>query len=161
MDVSDAEMHWVAGFLEGEGTFNCSHSPIVRADQVQREPLDRLQRIVGGGSIRLKLKSNPRHSDIHSWNLCGNPAILLMKRLYPYMSPKRQQQIKTAIETAMARPGGYRNNPKLSDDDVVKIRNDTRTLKEIATAYGISVTHAANVKNRRFRKGVPDPVTEA
>jgi len=95
--VSTADIHWVAGFLEGEGSFTASHNVhgtavTISAPQVQREPLERLQRIMGGHIYR-------RGSGIHLWNLTRGAVVVgWMMTLFSLMSSKRQTQIKTALD---------------------------------------------------------------
>ncbi len=50
------DVAWAAGFIEGEGTFVCSHGRGIRVKvvQVNREPLDKLQRLFGGKIYRQK-----------------------------------------------------------------------------------------------------------
>ena len=45
------DLYWSAGFLEGEGAFmkNGTGGIVVTASQVQKEPLDRLYKLFGGG----------------------------------------------------------------------------------------------------------------
>ena len=107
------ELYWAAGFLEGEGWFGykIQHTKSnyfvgtykINAVQVQREPLERLQRLLGG-KIWLIRRQNPKHNDIWSWEQWGVNALGAMYTLYTLMSPKRQDQIKQAIEKWKARP---------------------------------------------------------
>lgn len=100
--------YWAAGFLEGEGCFTpCKGRPRINAAQVQREPLDRLQRLFGG-TIRLVRRDNPKWNDCHIWNLhIGAEDVSLL--LYPLLSSRRQAQIDKALaecrEDAAKRPG--------------------------------------------------------
>jgi hypothetical protein len=101
------DLGWIAGFLEGEGSFGLSgrnrQSPRVRAPQLQREPLDRLQRLLGG-----KIALQPPTSGtqpVHHWALDTNRSVQLMMTLYTLMSPRRQQQIAKAL-------AAWRTNPR-------------------------------------------------
>ena len=104
------DLAWAAGFMEGEGTFYCniqkgrkeghkSQAAIsVRAVQVEREPLERLQRIFPFGKLYGPYlgKSNrqPHYQfAIHSFE--GGQA--LIAALWPWLSSKRRNQAKTAI----------------------------------------------------------------
>lgn len=92
------DLAWAAGFLEGEGTFGFySHSQSIRAPQVQREPLERLQRFFGG---TVTARKNPY---LNVWTVCGPRARGVMLTLYVMMSPRRREQIKAAL-------GGHRAN---------------------------------------------------
>ncbi|MDE1840213.1 MAG: hypothetical protein KGH87_09890, partial [Thaumarchaeota archaeon] len=86
--VTVKDLYWAAGFIEGEGTFGFTHSPRVSVGQVQREPLERLQRMFGG-SIRLDGRKHP----INVWGVYGSRAAGLMMTLYPLMSTRRKGRI--------------------------------------------------------------------
>lgn len=111
------KIEWVAGFLEGEGSFQRGGSrgstPVVSVMQVQREPLERLQALFGG-SIRMWLRKNknPNHSDAARWQACGGKAAGLMMTLYPLMSPKRKEQISQALAAWRAGRGEAYNSLK-------------------------------------------------
>jgi hypothetical protein len=117
--VTDSEkLCWSAGFLEGEGTFSFYHTPRIRATQVQKEPLDRLSESFGGNvtlvSREYARNKGKKEQDSWQWTLGGTPAIILMFRLYPLMSRKRQEQISVALEDALAN-GGSKHLSVISD----------------------------------------------
>lgn len=97
--MNDIELGWVAGFLEGEGSFSGRGSGkgclTVAVSQVQREPLERLQRLFGGEIYRYNhgKNSKPTWSNFYRWTKCGKKAAEIMILLYPLMSPKRQDKI--------------------------------------------------------------------
>lgn len=92
------DLHWAAGFLEGEGSFGrgSRHGVYIVAPQVQREPLERLQRLFGG-TLRLDAKRRAGRQPIFRWRLFGVRAVGLAFTLYGLMSPRRRAQIATAI----------------------------------------------------------------
>lgn len=89
------DLEWAAGFLEGEGSFRQDgNSTIVRASQVHKPPVIRLLKMFGGRLVQYKYgKAQP------AWHWCtsGKRARGIAMTLYPLMSPKRQQQIKKAL----------------------------------------------------------------
>jgi hypothetical protein len=100
MPVDTKDIYWAAGFLEGEGTFQ---NPVgagfrIAAPQVQREPLDRLQRMFGGGIGLYGRQKRLNHSDCHTWHISGRAAAAVAMTLYVLMSPKRKAQIEGALK---------------------------------------------------------------
>lgn len=96
------DIYWAAGFIEGEGSFyfmdrrgraGVFH---VRVPQVQKEPLERLQRIFGG-SMYFRPSKNPRHSDQWVWRTIGERSAGIAMTLYAVMSPRRKEQIRVAL----------------------------------------------------------------
>lgn len=91
------DIAWAAGFLEGEGSFNCrGKTVIVTATQVQPEPMYRLQHLFGGKLYRYR-HANPKHQPFLRWHLTHRDARGLMMTIYALMSPKRRQQIQAAL----------------------------------------------------------------
>lgn len=95
------DLYWAAGFLEGEGCFTLSRAACqVTAAQVQREPLERLERLFGGSIGRYHSPSNQEsnHRPYHVWRLYGVQARGLIMTLYVLMSPKRQAAILRQLD---------------------------------------------------------------
>ena len=95
--LSDRDLGWAAGFLEGEGTFYSGHGIGVTAAQVQREPLERLQRLFGGKISRRLDHRKITHHPCHKWYTSGFRAAAIMMTVYSLMSPKRQEKIYKAL----------------------------------------------------------------
>lgn len=99
------EFYWVAGFLEGEGSFTCSRTnkiyngnsyrARITVGQKDKEPLERLQRAIGG-----KIYYSPapsRTNPIYYWQTGGKEAIGLMMTFWTLLSKRRQKQIENSI----------------------------------------------------------------
>ena len=84
---------WTAGFLEGEGCFSLNRGKyaVIDAVQQQREPLERLQKAYG--------VSIHRHSrGYYRWTITTHRAVELIRKIWPYMSPKRRVQILKVLK---------------------------------------------------------------
>jgi hypothetical protein len=99
MDIK--ELYWAAGFLEGEGSFGCWNGGargkqfVVCAEQVQREPLERLKTLFGG-SINQGSTRGGRNR-IARWRISGARARGAAMTLFTLMSLRRKEQIKTML----------------------------------------------------------------
>lgn len=104
------DLTWIAGFLEGEGSFlvGTRGSGVVCATQVQRQPLERLVELVGG-TIWLKRRSDGNRKDQHLWSMGGIRAIGLMMTLFGLMSPGRKNQIRRSLERWKSHQTSCRN----------------------------------------------------
>lgn len=92
---------WAAGFLEGEGSFGCPRtSPTVQCSQVQREPLERLQRLFGGNIYECG-RARKKWKGYHVWSVYGEQAKRVMYAILPLMSPRREGQIMVALNKAL------------------------------------------------------------
>jgi hypothetical protein len=111
--ATTCELFWAAGFIEGEGSFipGTGISPLICVPQVNREPLERLQRIFGG-SIRprpSKWQQNPQWQDQYLWRVGGCRATGIALTLYCLMSEKRQAQIRVSLALTWERRNVIRN----------------------------------------------------
>lgn len=97
-------LNWIAGFLEGEGSFVYAGTrAVVQADQVQVWPLQKLQ-VTLGGRLQTIAQKHEKWSPKTVWVIDGRHAAGLMMTLSPLMSPKRQTQIRAALSTWRAHP---------------------------------------------------------
>ncbi len=135
--MSELELGWVTGFLEGEGYFGShakSRSPCVIVSQVQREPLERLMRYTGLGTVRGPYaRQSSRQSPIHRWTSEGGRIIPpFLKTIRPMMSPRRQTQIDTAIsvyETHRLSRDAYKDLCRRSAVKQWETKNTLRAMK--------------------------------
>jgi hypothetical protein len=107
------DLAWVAGFLEGEGSFGRQYGQIY-ATQKNPECLYRLQRYFGGSIVRrVRRMSHGGISDVHDWTCYGPVAFGLMLTIYSFMSQRRKTQIRTAIEAIHDRRAAALANRKI------------------------------------------------
>lgn len=103
MSIDTRTLEWVAGFLEGEGSFTLHSSLQVSAAQVQLWPLQKLQRIFGGKIFTNKAKRADQEP-CSQWYLYGSRAAAVMMTVYVLMSPRRQAQIEAALAKWKTKP---------------------------------------------------------
>ena len=99
--ITAADINWVAGFLEGEGSFGVAYhkkrSPthmktsVASAAQKQRQPLDKLQSLVGGKVY------GPRANGMHQWRATAERARGIMMTLFGLLSPRRKRQVQKVL----------------------------------------------------------------
>lgn len=104
------DLAWVAGFLEGEGSF-CQRNARVSAVQKDPECLYRLQRWFSGTVVR-KGGTGFSVDAIHEWSCYGPTAMGLMLTIYSFMSQRRKEQIRTGLKTFQDRRAAALANRK-------------------------------------------------
>lgn len=104
MAISQRDLGWAAGFIEGEGSFD-SHgrNTAVTVSQVQRAPLEELVRVLGG-SIALHLKARGHQQALYQWRRGGPGGRGIMMTIFGLMSPRRKQQIQRVLDAWRVRP---------------------------------------------------------
>lgn len=98
------ELPWAAGFLEGDGSFgerSDRGAVRVRADQVNPEPLERLQEIFGG-SLSSRGKRTTAGNVVWRWGVAGERAEIVCDALYPYLSGEKREQINSTDRRQVA-----------------------------------------------------------
>ena len=93
-----SELAWAAGFFDGEGSTVCQSIKDGRylrvgLPQKEREPLDRFQRAVGGGSV------NGPYRGVYNYSACGQKALAVLGQLWPYLCTTKRVQALTAAKT--------------------------------------------------------------
>ena len=96
--ITTNQIHWAAGFLEGEACFSSTrHSPRIAVSQVQRFPLTRLKDLFGG-TITAHFPKEPYAGNRQfRWYIGSVHALGIMMTIYTLLSPKRQGQIEKAL----------------------------------------------------------------
>lgn len=92
------DIGWIAGFIEGEGTFGCRGKTVfVSVSQVQKEPIDRLHAMLGGKVYRIEQMDGSRRMAFYKWFVHNEQARGLIMTLFALMSPRRKAQMKAAL----------------------------------------------------------------
>lgn len=116
--MSECELWWLAGLLEGEGYF-AAHTTYdkrrsnpepyiylrIQVTSCDLDVLTAMQNITGVGSVLGPWKTRKKnHTPTYHWQVVRrNDVEHLMELLYPLMSIRRKKQIKKALNTFRAR----------------------------------------------------------
>ena len=108
MDATDAEVAWLAGLLEGEGSFLAVRRkrdgavlPRISMTTTDRDIIDRVVALMGGSVSEIR---RPNKKVAWGWAVGSFAHVeYWMTRLYPHMGARRRQQIDVVLN---ARPWG-------------------------------------------------------
>jgi len=144
MKVSMRDLGWVAGFLEGEGSFSFSGvDPRTSATQVELEPLEKLVQMFGG-KIYPKKPNGFGKKLCYSWILRGAHGVGLMMTIYPLMCSRRQAQIRRVIAGWRSRgvtKGEDHYMSTVSDVEALaamRLVRDGRSVEVVAESIGVT-----------------------
>ena len=109
--MSEAETAWLAGWLEGEGSFivtsgrsrNKRYKRVrINACSTDLDTLEYVQALVGGVVNGPYIRTGGGGKPVYAWSLSTyKSALPVMQQVEPYMiSAKRKNQIRAAIEAA-------------------------------------------------------------
>lgn len=101
--TTELDLHWLAGLLEGEGSFlkpTPSHPNQLRIS-LQMTDEDVVSRVsaLWGIKYHAVTPANPNHKTIYVINLRGKRANEWMITLFPLMGQRRRKQITEALKT--------------------------------------------------------------
>lgn len=159
LGLSDIDVGWVVGFLEGEGTFQLRTPgaggkygyPSIRAFQVQKWPIEKLHRLLGG---TMHLRDSPSRSvraqPCWTWYRDGRDVTEILIALQPLFSPRRQNQIQRILDgTKRGAP------PKLSYEIAQAIRASDEHRSVLADRYGVTSNTISFVRSGKIWKSPP------
>jgi DNA-binding transcriptional regulator YiaG len=141
--MNSNELYWLAGILEGEGSFGCTvSSPTIRVGMTDRDVMNRVAELLDarvGKSKRL-----PPQKTMYVVSLSGDKALDLMRLVRPLMGQRRGGRIDSILTWANKRPG-YSYGKKRAKLDIAQarqIRSEYQTgdvsQPQLARRYGVS-----------------------
>jgi hypothetical protein len=99
--IDQSDLHWLAGLLEGEGTFlagppSAPRSPAVQVSMVDRDIIERVG-VLLDVAVTVSPSRRDGWKDAYCVRVRGARAVLWMERLRPLMGSRRQHQIDRAV----------------------------------------------------------------
>ena len=108
-NMSEAELAWVAGWLEGEGCFQVQRAsnyiyPKILAASTDLDTLEHVLKITGVGRITYRKKEKSHHKDCWTWQVTRHhDAAALLRLLEPRMMSRRARKIREVLEATDGR----------------------------------------------------------
>lgn len=98
------DLIWLAGLLEGEGSFDLHKGryPRIRVGMTDRDVVGRAATLMGA-KVRLSLKPAPAKAMFHA-EVSGERATALMRLLLPHMGARRSAKIAEVLGHATLDP---------------------------------------------------------
>ena len=109
LSMSEADIAWLAGLLEGEGSFFMTgrgdyYYPTIVVSMTDRDVVERVSRMFGTGIYAQKQdKRYPNAKIGYRTQTTGHKAAGLMEQLLPWMGERRSQKIKELLNTQVER----------------------------------------------------------
>ena len=132
--IAGPDLCWLAGLIEGEGTFlagppSAPRSPAVQLSMVDRDIVERAGALLGVATTVVPSRREGWKT-AYSVRVRGAPAVLWMERLRPFMGTRRHTQIDRAIAS-------YGPDPRRLLDD----ERATEALARLANDLRLGRTH--------------------
>ena len=98
--MTSVEIAWLAGLLEGEGSFSKAKGSVtVQLGMTDEDTVRRAAKLVGDpfvGSHQIHRWGKNQKIN-YRWTLCGDKAAAWMMTIYPLMSSRRQARIRELL----------------------------------------------------------------
>lgn len=138
--LADADRYWLAGLLEGEGSFcqgtpSRPNLPYVSMESTDRDIVERVAALLHVAVGDVTNRNPGRWKDSFRVLLRGSRAEELMRDLRPLMGDRRRSQIDKALASVKQR------KLKLTGDqgrEIARRRRDGENAKALAAEFGVS-----------------------
>jgi len=149
VNMTKNELYWLAGLLEGEGSFLAGppsrpHLPLVALSMTDEDVVAKVAKLTGYSYCRSDRGKEKGWKPAYIMSIKGNNAVLLMNMLRPFMGDRRRRQIDRAV--ASYAPKQVR---KLTYEDAVEIRRQLAAGERgvsLAKSYGVSKSMISKIK---------------
>jgi hypothetical protein len=157
--IAPSDLHWLAGLLEGEGTFiaglpSAPRTPAVQVSMVDRDILDRVAAL-----LDCTVTVIPARRDGWRTAYCarvrGPRAVEWMRRLRPLMGRRRREQIDRAIASYAPDPTRLLDDERAAEALARLARGDS--VKEVAEKFGTSIWCIYDLRLGRTHKHIRRP----
>jgi len=97
--MTDVEIAWVAGLLEGEGWFGINgYSSVITLVMADLDIIKKFKALIDcNNRITVRPKAFSHHKDTYSIGVCGKQAFILMNLIRPFMGERRGAVIDDVI----------------------------------------------------------------
>jgi len=100
--MKDSDKYWLAGILEGEGSFSAGppsqpNQPRIQIQMSDKDIIERVADLFGVNYIHEAVPEKENWSTTYKVEVKGGPAMELMNLLKPLMGRRRTQQIEDAL----------------------------------------------------------------
>ena len=90
--IKTTDIHYIAGLLEGEGSFGFYKCPVIQVHMTDSEPIHKLNMIMCPAA-RVRVQTKLARKTMYVFHFSGQLAIEWMMTIYPLMSSRRKEII--------------------------------------------------------------------
>ena len=160
IDVQD--LYWLAGLLEGEGSFvpgppSSPRSPLLQISMADRDVIERAAKLIEAGITVVPARREGWRT-AYATRLSGPRAVRWMERLRPLMGVRRQRQIDEAIASHAPNPALRLDNERATEALLRLAQGES--VRQVAKRFGASVWCIYDLRLGRTHRHLPRPATQ-
>jgi hypothetical protein len=158
--ISSDELHWIAGLLEGEGTFfpgspSAPRYPVLALQMNDEDVVLRVATMFGRKPIRSRPRKSHWRPTFHV-RITGTKAVAWMVAIHPLMGERRRAQIARAVASHDPKPQALLDEQ--SAGEALALLADGATVREVADRFGTSIWCIYDLRLGRTHRHLPRPV---
>lgn len=139
--ISQQDLHWLAGLLEGEGSFlsgppSAPRSPSVQLSMVDRDIVERAGALVGS-AVTVVPSRRDGWRTAYCVRVRGARGVLWMQRLRPLMGTRRRAQIDRAIASHGPDPRRLLDDERATDALGRLAKGES--VREVSERFGTTI----------------------
>ena len=156
-NVPSEDLHWLAGLLEGEGTFltgppSAPRHPVLAVQMTDEDVVVRVATMFGR-KASCWTPREARWQPTYIARVTGAKAVAWMTALRPLMGSRRQTQIDRAVASYEPRPVALLNDARAGD--ALAMLGCGCSVREVAARFGTSVWCIYDLRLGRTHKHLP------
>jgi len=98
LPIPPEDLMWLAGILEGEGSFGCwGGAPVITLPVTDRDIVERIAGIAGGAHVGIQKPKTSKHRDVFYTQVSGARARSAMRQILPLMGERRRAKISDVL----------------------------------------------------------------
>jgi hypothetical protein len=150
-------LHWLAGLLEGEGSFlvgppSAPRSPVLALQMTDEDVVARVAEMFGRKLGRWQPRDE-RFQPIFLVRVTGSKAVAWMTALRPLMGRRRQTQIDRALASYAPKSSALLDD--VAADRALRLLASGGTVREVAQQFGTSIWCIYDLRGGRTHKHLP------
>jgi hypothetical protein len=158
-DIDPPDLHWLAGLLEGEGSFfpgapSSPHLPVLQIQMIDEDVMNRVGELMDRGVYRCR-PPRPEWSVTYVVRVKGAPAVAWMRLLRPLLGKRRQAQIDRSIASYASK-----SNQKLYDwraRRALELLGQGLSVRTVASRFDVSIWCIYDLRLGRTHKHLSRP----
>ena len=139
--IDPLDLAWLAGLLEGEGSFmtgppTSPHLPAIQISMIDRDIIERVGRLIGGTAATIRPRK--AHWQVsYAVRVRGARAVAWMHALRPLLGERRTAQVDRALASYVCRSNRVLDDSKAQG--ALDLLAEGLPVRDVAARYGTSI----------------------
>ena len=157
--IATSELHWLAGLLEGEGSFltgppSAPRYPVLALQMIDQDVVARVA-VMFDRKLGRWQSRHAREQPVFLVRITGAKAVAWMMALRPLMGERRRRQIDRAVASHAPTPTARLD--EATARQALNLLATGSTVREVAEQFGTSIWCIYDLRGGRTHRNLPRP----